>query len=196
MSEPYLEIAQGVRSWIRTGLGLTKDQVLPSHVIYEKDFKVPLPFLTVRVITVRNNGLGEQVIEHDPDEDDVDLSTTQHTKVDKTAIVDINGYGLKSFAWLEDLEGLKSSIEAQDALDLAELGIEQIYETREQSQFLDTDIEMSFSKRIDFSTGLSSTKYRAIPLKTVELNFGFTSEPLSDPDPDFLVIEVEVENLE
>jgi len=187
------DITQGVRSWVKAGLGLTDSQILPFDAMFEKDFKEELPFLAVKVLAMPQIGRSESLQTFDAEEEDPLLAIKQFSRAPHSVTVDIFGYGLGAHEWMLEIHKMTESIEAQDALDAAFLSIVRMDDPSDLSEFLDTDMEMRFLMSIEFGITISGSKYAAVPLETIDVDMQLQKKPINETDEDSLVIDNEFE---
>lgn len=187
------EITQGVRAWIRAGLGLPTEKVLPFDAQFSKDFKGALPFLTVRILAMPQIGRNEILQAYDSDEPDSALAVKGYSRAPHRVNVEIQGYGLGAYDWMLEMQKMEESIAAQDALDANFLSVSLIEEPTDLSEFLETDMEMRFVMNVEFGITISGNKYAAIPLEAVDINMELQKTPLDEIDPDLLDVNVDID---
>ena len=164
------DILQAVRRVFKTGLGLTDTQVVVEDT---KSARVPLPYLTVKVIAYGGNGVAQ---------DWVTNTVNGSSNPEKTprgyreTTISVNAYGTGAAAWLEALPDLISEDDIVRAeLTAAGLTLSAPSAITDISTLLDTAIEYRANVTFFGAYERTGTPIEQVELDLIDLTVDFTS---------------------
>ncbi len=179
------DIIQGVREWLKAGIGLSDDEVRPIDALFDEDLRPELSYMTVNVRGLRQIGFSEMALE-----DGASLTTT--TRTERIALVSLNAYGPDAFEWLVAATLLADHWEANEALSDADLAFPLFSEIRDLSEFMDNAREERFQVDLEIGVSVDSEPVETPPAEHFLIEIELQKEPIDEDDPDALVVELDV----
>lgn len=174
MSTTKKALLQAVRTWLKTELSITGDQVIPADA---KGARPPKPYLTVRVSLSDVQVGGDEVLEGLDGDENVVL----RTQGIRRATISVRGFGDPTGEWLETAVIRLPLPQAQALLNSLGLSFFSIGGLQDLSEVLGTGFEEQYLREFEAYYRYDSENQTEADLEEVSVDIDLSSEPVNAP---------------
>jgi len=167
-------VEQAARSWLKLALGINDQQVILAR---PKGPRPPLPYLTVRVSALDGKATEDERVDGLSGAD-----PTATIQGERTATVEIQGYGAGCYSWFEAMELSLSKAAIRTQLDTDAVTFVALGAVQDLAQLVDTGFEERWSRDYECRYRVSSSAETLTYLTDVGVD-AHVSRYFGDPSP-------------